>query len=72
MVTSALVKVAVMRCPGFPVGQPAPCVLNCRCGAFPVAPEGEGFVTCRCGKTYNALGYLLDDARARAEGRVPC
>ena len=67
MITSALVKVALIRRMEWSVGQLAPCALNCRCGAFPDAPEGEGLVTCRCGKTYNALGYLLDDAAARGE-----
>ena len=65
MIISALTKVARLRAPGYPVGMPAPCTLNCPCGARPPAPEGEEFVTCGCGKTYNALGYLLDDATRR-------
>ena len=67
MIISAYHKVARLRAPGYPLGVPAPLLLNCPCGARPSAPEGEDLTLCSCGKTYNALGYLLDDAARRKE-----
>lgn len=53
-----LTKVAVIREPGHPVGQPAPCYLNCPCGAKP-ALTGRGSVVCACGTIYDERGWII-------------
>lgn len=55
--SARLVKVAAIREPGWPVGSPAPCYLNCPCGARPRAYQGE--VRCACGQLYTDDGYLI-------------
>lgn len=53
-------KVAIIREPGHPVGEPAPCYLNCPCGAKPPAPADAGLMTwCACGAIYDAAGWLV-------------
>lgn len=54
---SKIVKVAVIREAGYPMGEPAPCYIKCACGAKPPAYMGE-FV-CRCGVRYSADGWVL-------------
>jgi hypothetical protein len=58
MLTAERVKVAVIRQAGAPVGQPAPCYLNCPCGARPVVSDAER-ITCGCGAVYSPSGWLL-------------
>lgn len=57
---TGLTKVAVIRDPSVPVGQPADMWLNCPCGAKPKLPKGAAFVVvCACGNEYTDRGYLL-------------
>ena len=57
--STRLVKVAMIRRPGYPVGVSAPLYLNCPCGAQPAVPENmEGIVTCACGKRYTPDGFV--------------
>jgi hypothetical protein len=55
-----LVKVAVIRMPGYPIGQPAPCYLNCPCGAKPKRGGLAEYVPCVCGAVYSFNGYLVN------------
>lgn len=58
-----IVKVALIRRPGYSVGRPAPMYLNCPCGANPAAPDDmESEVTCACGKRYTYHGYLIGES----------
>lgn len=50
-------KLAVIREAGYPVGQTAPCWLNCPCGNRVPAYEGEQ--ECECGVRYNASGWVI-------------
>ena len=60
--TTRLTKVAMIREPGYPAGQAAPCYLNCPCGAKPrtsVTADPEiTFVECACGRVYDTAGWL--------------
>lgn len=56
-------KVAIIRRPGYPVGRPAPCYLNCPCGAEPPVPSD--WIGCSCGRRYDALGWLIRDTNTR-------
>jgi hypothetical protein len=61
VVESRLVKVAVIRDPSVPPGQPAPMWLNCPCGAKPATKSvrdtnREGVVVCVCGREYSYDG----------------
>lgn len=61
-----LVKVAVIREAGYPVGQPASCYLNCPCGAAPKRGTPSGYIPCVCGAVYSFNGYLVNSGRAMA------
>ena len=54
-------KVAMIREPGHPIGQPAPVYLNCPCGAKPSVPamSADVHVHCQCGKVYTFDGWLV-------------
>ena len=62
MATTRLIKVAIIREPGHPVGTPAPCYLNCPCGAQPrtsvTADPDFSFIECPCGRVYDIAGWL--------------
>jgi hypothetical protein len=61
MATMRLTKVAMIREPGYPVGQPAPLYLNCPCGAKPRTDARDPeftFIECACGRVYDSLGWL--------------
>ena len=58
--TSMRAKVAVIRAPGYPMGQPAPGYLNCPCGAQPATLIDGPDVPCTCGVTYTANGWIVD------------
>lgn len=53
-----LAKVAVIRDPSVPPGQPAPMWLNCPCGAKPPLTEGT-VIVCPCGEHYERNGRVL-------------
>jgi len=59
MTTTHKVKAAIIRRPGYLIGQPAPCYLNCSCGAQPTATEADA-IPCVCGAIYSPAGWLLD------------
>ena len=68
MTTAELVKVAVIREPGHPVGQPAPLYLNCRCGGKPrTVPNGPNVKCWRCKVLYSSDGYII-----AKPSRLPC
>ena len=58
-VESYRTKVAVIRDPSVPPGQPAPMWLNCPCGAKPATRYQGPDVTCACGKVYSHNGHLV-------------
>ena len=70
MTTDAkLVKVAVIREPGAPMGVSAPLYLNCPCGARPRVPftvYRNTIVTCGdaaapgCGRRYTLDGWMIE------------
>jgi hypothetical protein len=57
MTTTGLVKVALIRDPSTPVGQPGTMYLNCPCGARPVVNDAD--VACPCGQKYTPTGWLI-------------
>ncbi len=63
---SRLEKVAVIRDPSVPVGQPGPLHLNCPCGANPPTVYGGPDVECVCGVVYRCDGWRLDSEYMRA------
>lgn len=50
-------KLAAIREPGYPVGQPAPTFFHCPCGEKVPAFQGEQ--TCACGTRYDSRGWVL-------------
>lgn len=59
-----LLKVAMIRYPGYPVGFPAPCYFNCPCGAAPKVRGIGEVVPCVCGAVYSPVGYLVNSSPA--------
>jgi hypothetical protein len=65
-----LTKVAVHRCPGYAIGEPAPCYLTCECGWIVAVPEWAFITvptrpyTCDCGIEYTGLGFITRRPRA--------
>lgn len=57
--TAQLVKLAVKRDPSVPMGQPAPCWLDCRCGHRVDLVPGHEVLTCACGNRYGRNGWQL-------------
>ncbi len=59
--TGRLLKVAWIRDPNAPAGQPATGRLNCRCGQAPITrlDPAQGNVRCACGQLYTYNGFLL-------------
>ena len=58
--TARLVKLAVKRDMSVPVGQPAPCHLDCRCGTKIDMPWAHEVLTCNgCGNRYDRSGWQL-------------
>jgi hypothetical protein len=56
-----LVKVAMIRMPGYEVGKPAPMYLNCPCGAKPsINMATKENVKCICGKSYTYNGNVIN------------
>lgn len=56
-----LIKVAMIRQPGYPSGQPAPLFLKCPCGAKPATDvDKHEDVVCSCGQHYTYNGWLID------------
>ena len=56
---TTVIKRAVIREPGYPVGSPAPCYIKCWCGARPRAYTGP--VRCDCGTRYTDDGWVVSD-----------
>jgi hypothetical protein len=55
-----LIKLALRREEGYPVGQPAPCYLLCPCGRkVPVPPDAIAPLTCDCGAAYTPDGWIV-------------
>lgn len=52
-----MTKLAAIREPGYPVGEPAPCFFHCPCGAKVPAYQGEQ--ACQCGTRYDARGWVM-------------
>lgn len=58
MATCERTKAALIRRPGYPVGQPAPCFFEC-CGNEIDAPTAGGFATCpTCGNRFDYRGWI--------------
>ena len=62
-----MIKVAMIREPGYPIGKPAPCYLNCPCGARPSTRHHGEHVACACGRVYTSLGYLVSASDAQGD-----
>lgn len=58
MATCERTKAALIRRPGYPIGQPAPCYFEC-CGNEIDAPEAGEHATCpTCGNRFDERGYI--------------
>lgn len=57
-------KRALIRRPGYPVGQPAPCFIHCGCGREVDVIESRKPQPCPCGLTYDAAGWIVAEAQA--------
>ena len=56
-----LMKVAIIRQPGYEVGQRAPLYLNCPCGAKPeTSIDTKADVKCKCGTHYTYDGWIIE------------
>lgn len=56
-----LMKVAMIRKEGYPVGVSAPVYLKCPCGAKPDTNlDTEADVTCVCGRLFTYNGYIQE------------
>ncbi len=55
-----LLKRAVCRRDGYPIGVPAPCYLTCQCGKTLDVPRPftDERVQCPCGQAYDSFGWL--------------
>jgi hypothetical protein len=65
--TSKVLKVALRRRDGWPVGRPAPCYFVCVCGKEIYLPEGPdgypakfGTIKCECGVGYDERGWIVE------------
>jgi len=56
----ALTKLALIRDPTVPVGQPAPMHIKCRCGANLKVNSDE--TRCGCGAIYDGRGYVIQSS----------
>lgn len=67
MSTAALTKVAWIRDPNAPVGQPATGRLNCPCGNAPESrlEHSQGDVECACGTIYSYNGWARNSSSGR-------
>lgn len=70
---SERMKAALIRAPGYPVGQPAPMHLNCECGEQCPVPSIGLKVRCRCGIEYDAGGWITHrpDTTSLTGGATP-
>ena len=61
-----IVKRALKREPGYPVGVPAPLYLDCECGHHLSMPHVNGLpiqaYVCLCGREYDPRGWLLKES----------
>ena len=53
-----ITKVAMIRDPDAPTGQPATLYLKCLCGFRPVSTP-EVNVRCECGMVYTSMGWVV-------------
>ena len=64
----AMNKVAWIRAPGYPMGQPAPGRLNCPCKNAPFSTFADGpDITCHCGTVYSWDGWIVKTLTHRSE-----
>lgn len=73
MITTPLIKVAWVRNPGVPPGQPAPGHLRCPCGQAPESlfSHDAGDVRCACGRLYAWNGWLIENDEQPAADSAP-
>ncbi len=61
-VETGIVKRALRRDEGYPIGQPAPLYILCECGGKVPVPVVRGLpmtYQCACGVVYDAQGWIV-------------